>query len=80
MAVFYGRLEILFLEVIFACIITVLSGTVCATIELNIEDKHFTQNFKGFILIIFVISASLYIIFTYKLPWIDMFVDPEIIK
>ena len=80
MAAFYGRLEILLLEVIFASIVTLLSGTVCATIELDIEDKHFTRNFKAFILIIFVISASLYVIFTYKLPWIDMFVVPEMIK
>jgi len=77
MAAFYGRLEILLLEVIFASIVTLLSGTVCATIELNIEDKHFTRNFKAFILIIFVISASLYVIFTYKLPWIDVFIVPE---
>jgi len=80
MAAFYGRLEILLLEIIFASIVTVLSGVVCATIELNIEDKHFTRKFKAFILIIFVISASLYVIFTYKLPWIDMFVIPETIK
>ena len=80
MAAFYGRLEILLLEVIFASIVTVLSGTVCATIELNIQDRHFTPNFKAFILIIFVISGSLYVIFTYKLPWIDVFIYPEMIK
>lgn len=80
MAAFYGRLKILLLEIIFASIVTALSGIVCATIELNIQDRHFTRNLKAFILIIFAISASLYVIFTYKLPWIDVFVDPELIK
>jgi len=80
MAAFYGRLEILLLEIVFASIVTVSSGILCAIIEFNIEDRHFSPNFKTSILIIFIISASLYVVFTYKLPWIDMFVIPEMIK
>jgi hypothetical protein len=46
-------------------------------IEKNFENHSFNLKIKILILILFIISAFLYIRFTYSPPWIDLFENPE---
>lgn len=74
-----GRIESLILELIWAIFTTYFSGVMGGIIEKNIKEDTITISFKIAILILFIISAFLYIWFTYKPPWIDLFINPETI-
>lgn len=76
---FYGRVEFLTLEILWAVFSTYFSGVMGGIIEKNIEENVVTPSFKIVILILIILSAFLFVWFTYKLPWIDLFVNPEIL-
>lgn len=73
----FGRVESLTLEVLWAIFTTYFSGVMGGIIEKNIEEGV-TLSFKVVILILLIISAFLYIWFTYKPPWIDLFINPGV--
>ena len=75
----YGRVKILSLDVLWAIFSTYTSGVMIGVIEKNIEKNVITISFKVIILILFIISIFIYIWFTYKLPWIDLFIDPGVL-
>jgi len=75
----YGRAEYLILGVSWAVLVTYLSALFVIQIEKETEKIQFHVKTKIFLLVLFVILAFLFTLFTYKLPWIDLFVNPEVL-
>lgn len=73
----YGRVESLTIELFWALLATYLSGVLTIQIEKETEKTPFSTNTKAILLILLVVSAFMFIIFTYKLPWVDLFANPE---
>ena len=72
----HGRAESLALELTWAIAITYLSGLLVAQIEKDTEKVRFSLPSRLVLLSLFFVSAFLLVLFTYRLPWIDLFVDP----
>lgn len=75
----WGKVESLTVEILWAIFSTYSSGVMVGIIEKNIEKNVVTSSFKIVILILLIVSVFLYVWFTYKPPWIDLFVNPEIL-
>ena len=73
----FGRIEFLLLEVAWATFSTYFSAVIAGRMERNIEEIKMNSILKIIILILFIVSAFLFVRFTYKPPWIDLFIDPE---
>ena len=73
----FGRVESLFVEVLWAVLVTYLSGLFVAQIEKEVEKVQFQTATKVVLITVTAISAFLFVLFTYRLPWIDLFVNPE---
>ena len=73
----YGRVESLTFELFWALLATYLSGILAIKIEKETENTPFSTHTKAILLILLVISAFMFVTFTYKLPWIDLFANPE---
>ncbi len=76
----FGRIKFLSLEVVWATLSTYFSAVVAGTMEKNVEKSRMDSIFRIIILVLFIISVFLYVRFTYKLPWIDLFVNPEVLR
>ena len=61
-------------EIIYANIITILVGVFTVILEQGLETAVFKKPQKTVLIILFLVSIMLYIIFTYNLPWADVFV------
>ena len=72
-----GRVGSIFIEVLWAVLVTYLSGLFVAQIEKEVEKVEFQVATKVVLVALTVVSAFLFVLFTYRLPWIDLFVDPE---
>jgi len=72
-----GKFRLSYLELIWALLVSYFSGLAGGVIEKNLEKQPLTFCFKFLAIFLAAVSAFLYIIFTYNLPWIDMFVAPE---
>jgi hypothetical protein len=75
-AAFFGRLPTVFLEFLYANIALLLAGTCALVMENGMEGIAYGKGFKAVILVLFIVSASYYVIFTFRLPWADFFADP----
>ncbi len=75
----FGKLGSASLEVLWAIFSTYISAVFATVIEKTIEQMQVSNPAKVVILILLIVSAFLYIKFTYTLPWIDMFVNPEVL-
>ncbi len=73
----YGRFHNVSLELFWALIVTILSGISGVIIERSIQGREHTISFIIMVIIFAIISSFLYIRFTYSLPWIDLFQNPE---
>lgn len=80
MPALFGKLTSSTLELLWAIFSSYISAIFGGTIEKNIEEVSFNLRFKIFIIALLMTSSLLYILFTYKIPWIDLFVNPKIIK
>jgi len=74
---FYGEWPSLALEVIYSNIITIMVGLFAAVFERGLEQIVYSKPLKAVILTLFLISFCLYLIFTFKTPWADVFVVPK---
>lgn len=74
-----GRVESLVIDLVWAIFSAFLSAIFGITIERSIEDIKTALSFKLIVLFLFIVSAFLYVWFTYKPPWIDLFVNPELL-
>ena len=73
---YYGRIENIFFEILYANIALLLSGYCIIILEQMMDGLKYQRNAKIMIIILFTISMSLYITFTFQLPWADVFADP----
>ena len=74
---FYGRLPVIALEAVYGNIIIIIAGWFAAVLEQGLEQITYSKPLKAVILTLFVVSFCLYIIFTFKLPWADVFAAPK---
>ncbi|MGB9681446.1 MAG: hypothetical protein ACP5RW_00080 [bacterium] len=63
-------------EISWALIVTYISGIFAAILEKGVEKARVSLGFKIVVFILFIASAFLFVWFTYKSPWVDLFVDP----
>ena len=73
----YGRVESLILDLSWAILLTYLSGLFVIQIEKETEKARFDVKTKIILLILLTNSVFLFILFTFKLPWIDLFINPN---
>jgi hypothetical protein len=73
---YYGQLNSIPLEVIYANIALLLASFSAIAIERQIETGKPNRLFRVAVIVLFLISLSQYIIFTYRLPWADVFATP----
>ncbi|MCX7795812.1 MAG: DUF6512 family protein [bacterium] len=71
----YGKVTLV-LELSWALIVTYISGVFAGIIEKEVEKLKISLGFRTTVLALFIVSIFLFIWFTYRLPWIDLFVDP----
>jgi len=67
-------------ELSWAIISTLLSFMAVAKIEKETESIAFGTMTRIVLITLIIISSFLFVKFTYKLPWIDLFQNPETIK
>lgn len=79
MPAFCGQVESVVLEITWSIFSTYFGAVMGGIIEKNIEGNVVNSGFKTVILILIIISAFLYICFTYKPPQIDFFANPEVL-
>ena len=72
----YGRINSLLPEVMWAIFVTCLSGLIVSVIEVDTEKIEFRRGAGVSIITMLVVSAFIFTIFTYKLPWLDLFEIP----
>jgi len=75
-AVVYDAERSYVVEIIYAIIITYLSGFSISIIEQELKDTEFSKRFKVFLLVIIVIMIVEFTVFTFNLPWHDIFANP----
>ncbi len=72
-----GKFQASYLELTWAILVSYFSGLAGGLIEGHLEQQRLTFCFKAVIIFLALVSAILYITFTYSLPWLDMFRAPE---
>ena len=75
---YFGKFPTVFLEIFHANVIVVLLGFCTTVVEQSFETMRYSAMLKGIIVALFLISISLYTIFTFQPPWHDVFVDPMV--
>jgi len=74
---FYGRLPVIALEAVYGNIIVIIAGWFVSEFERGLEQIVYSKPLKAVILTLFLVSLCLYVIFTFKLPWADVFAEPK---
>jgi len=77
MAAIYGKLPNIGLEILYGNVVTIVVGMMTATFERGFEQIAFGKSLRASILTLFVISILVYIILTFRLPWADVFTEPD---
>ncbi|MGQ9472313.1 MAG: hypothetical protein ACUVR0_11605 [Candidatus Aminicenantales bacterium] len=72
-----GKFPVSSLELTWAILVSYLSGLAGGLIEKQSAAEKMTPAFRSLVIFFFLASAFLYITFTYRLPWLDMFKAPE---
>jgi hypothetical protein len=72
----FGHTENVLFEIIFANLALLATSFSTLIIEEQIEKTEPGQLFRFVIIVLFVISLAQYIVFTYRLPWFDIFAIP----
>jgi hypothetical protein len=72
----FGNTENVLFEIIFANLALLATSFSTLVIEAQIEKTEPGQLFRFVIIALFVISFAQYIVFTYRLPWFDIFAIP----
>ena len=77
---FFGRIESVFLDVLFANVVLMATSFTTLVVEEQIERSSISKLFKFVTVVIFILSLIQFIMFTFKLPWLDLFEDPSCIS
>ena len=73
---YFVKIESIFLEILFANFATILTSITALHIEQHLEKVEFSRGFKWVSAAVFLVALSEFIIFTYRLPWLDLFANP----
>jgi hypothetical protein len=73
----YGPMPNMGLEILYGNLATLVVGFLAVTFERGFEQITYGKSLKTVIWILFVISVLVYTILTYKLPWADVFTEPD---
>jgi hypothetical protein len=73
---YFVKFNSVFLEVLFANLATILTSISGLHLEQHLEKMDFTLGMKRISAVLFLVMLSEFIIFTYRLPWIDVFANP----
>lgn len=77
-AALYGKLPTIPLEIIYANLITIIAGAFGAVFERGLAQIEYSAELKFVLWALCFASIALYLIFTFvKLPWADVFVEPD---
>lgn len=76
----YGKVKTPLVDLIWAIGVTYLSCLFVGFLEMEIEKAEFGLTTRYIILFLVVASGFLFVWFTYRLPWIDLFTNPKIYK
>jgi hypothetical protein len=63
--------------IVWANLIMVIVGLFTVILELGLEGVAYSRALKGVLNILFRTSIILYTIFTFQLPWADVFVETD---
>lgn len=77
-AAYFVRIKSLILEILFANVATILNSVSGVLIEQHLEQMSFSRGLKWCTAALFLITLSEFIIFTYRLPWLDVFANPPV--
>jgi len=75
-AAFYGQLPTVFLEIVYANLALLAAGACILVVEGGLEGISYGRGLKTVLLVLFLLSLSYYVIFTFRVPWTDFFADP----
>ncbi len=75
-AAYHGQLPTVFLEILYANISMLLVGICTSITEAVLEQAPYNRAFRIMSVVLFLVSVSHFTIFTFKLPWCDVFADP----
>jgi len=64
------------IEIIYALGITFLVGIVISFIELEFDEVEYSKRFQILLVILLIILIMEFTVFTFRLPWHDIFADP----
>lgn len=64
-------------EIIYANVVTFLVGICTVTLEGGFEKGQYSGSQKAVLITLFLASILLYTVFTFRLPWADVFVEPD---
>ncbi len=64
-------------EIVYANLIVLMVGACTVILEAGLEKMPYGRAQKAVLIALFLISLVLYIVFTYRLPWADVFVEPK---
>lgn len=64
-------------EIIWSNLITIAVAFSTVVLERGMMEIHFSRELKLVLWTLFIASITLYIIFTFQLPWADVFVEPN---
>ena len=71
-----GQSENILFEIIFANIALIFTSLITLIVEMQLQKTKPTTLFRAATIILFILSFSQYTIFTYQLPWFDIFAIP----
>ncbi len=75
LAMFYGERQFI-VEIIYAQTIVFLTGISISIFEQELKNLEFSKRFKVLIIVLFVYLVVEFTVFTFNLPWHDVFADP----
>ncbi len=72
----FGQFESIAAEIIFANIALLLTSLSSFIVERHVEASQPSLGFRFIVIFLFLLSLSQFIIFTFELPWFDIFAIP----
>jgi len=64
-------------EIVYANLITLLVGVFTVILESGLAVIPYTRLLKLVLVTLFLVSILLYVVFTFRLPWADVFLEPD---
>lgn len=73
----FGRLPNAVLEIVYGNVMTIITGIFAIQLEYGFSQIKFEKPIRMVILTLVVVSVLIYTVFTFKLPWADVFTEPN---